>query len=283
MQDTRVVVRQAEPRDAGAILDFFQLVRRRYMTFGGEDVPRLLRTGHVFLAQTGPLIWGVLVIAGDRLPWGQIKALGLIDGWGARTGIDMLLAHARETLVKAGVRDLFCVLTEPWLQGPLERIGFNVIDRVVTLLRQAHTMPPVPKGPASLRVILPEELEAVVRVDAAAFSPQWRYVSGDLVQMLATGCRIVVARMEGEIVGYCCVETQGEVGHIGRLAVHPRWQGQGIGRQLLLDAMHYLRDTGAVRLSLNTQMSNKGALRLYESLRFRRFGRAYPVLEKRIL
>ena len=100
--------------------------------------------------------------------------------------------------------------------------------------------------------------------------------------MLTTGCRMAVATVHGEIVGYSCVEMKGEVGHIARVAVHPHWQEQGIGRQLVLDAMHYLSEAGATRLSLNTQQSNRRALHLYESLQFRRFGRVIPVLEKHL-
>jgi len=44
--------------------------------------------------------------------------------------------------------------------------------------------------------------------------------------------------------------------------------------------MHYLRARGAIRISLNTQISNRRAIHLYENLHFRRFGRVIPILTR---
>ncbi len=279
---TQVTIRQATTTDISEIDHFFRHIRRRYITFGTEDLPHLLRTGLVYLAQTGPLTWGVLAVSPRTPGWGQLRAVGLIDGWQAVAGVRLLFRHALPGLRGQGIHTLYCTLTEAWLHGPLEAVGFEVTERIVTLLRHAHSLPAIPSGPAELRLILPQELEQVEAVDAAAFPNKWHYTRRELAHMLTTGCRMAVATVHGEIVGYSCVEMKGEVGHIARVAVHPHWQEQGIGRQLVLDAMHYLSEAGATRLSLNTQQSNRRALHLYESLQFRRFGRVIPVLEKHL-
>ena len=280
MSSTQVVVRRARSSDVQDILDFFRLVRRKYITFGREDLPHILKTGLVFMAQTGPLIWGVLAVSPKAPGWGQIRALGLIDGWQANAGVGLLMKHARPVLSEHHIHTLYAIMNEAWLQGPLENAGFQTSERLVTYLRHAHSIPEVPSGPAQLRIILPEELERVAEVDLAAFPPQWHYSERELAHMLATGCRLIVAVHADQIVGYSCVEAQGDVGHIARLAVHPLWQGLGIGRQLLLDAMHYLRSAGVIRISLNTQATNRRAIHLYEDLHFRRFGRVIPILTR---
>ncbi len=280
MAHTQLTVREARASDVADIANFFRHVRRRFVTFGEEDLPYLLREGHVFVAQTGHLLWGVLVLSSLTNGWARLRGLGLIDGWQALAGVRLLWSAAAPALADRNVSTVDCVLTEAWLHGPLEGAGFRVVDRVVTLLRHTHSMPDVPEGPARVRLLRPDEVAVVERVDADAFPPQWHYTRRDLTHMLATGCRITVATIEEEVVGYVAVEQHGEFGHVIRLAVHPLWQDQGIGRQLLLDAMHFLREAGATRLSLNTQQSNVKALKFYERLQFRRFGRVIPVLEK---
>jgi len=280
MSSTQVVVRRAQPSDTQDILEFFRLVRRKYITFGREDLPYILKTGLALVAQTGPLIWGVLAISPKAPGWGQVRALGLIDGWQANAGVGLLMKHVRTLLEEHHIHTLYAIMHETWLQGPLESAGFKAEERLITYLRHAHSIPEVPEEPAHLRIILPEELDLVAQVDEAAFPPQWHYTERELAHMLATGCRLIVAIHDDQIVGYSCVDAQGDVGHIARLAVHPLWQGRGIGRQLLLDAMHYLSAAGAIRISLNTQSSNRRAIHLYENLHFRRFGRVVPILTR---
>ncbi len=282
MFGTRVDVRRGRTTDTPEILHFFTRVRRRYVSFGDEDLPWLLRHGLVFVAEAPPLLWGVLVVKRTGTPHGFIRALGLIDGWPAEVGVHTLLAHAYPVLQQENVEVLHCILTETWLHAPLEANGFTVAERIITLLRHTRDIPRPPAGPARLRLVRPDELPQVAAVDAAAFPPPWQYTRAVLAAMLTTGGRMTVAEVDGALVGYACAELRGDTGHIARLAVHPDYQNRGIGRQLLLDAMHYLAAAGATRLTLNTQQTNRPALHLYETLQFRRFGRAIPVMEKRL-
>ncbi len=283
MPPTQIIVRPAEVKDAQEIEHFFRHVRRRYITFGMEDLPQLIREGLVFVAKTGGLIWGVLAVSPkDAGEWGHIRGVGIIDGWQARAGVGLLLYGARSHLRNRGVRALYIILTEEWLHGPLHAHGFVQASRLGTYLRHAHSIPPVPRDPAALRLVRPDDIPQVAQVDRAAFAPLWSYSARELTYLLALGCRMVVAEMDGRIVGYACGEVIGDIGHIARLAVHPDRQGQGIGRQLLLDTMTYLHSVGVTRFSLNTEIDNPQATRLYESLNFRRFGRLIPVLVKDI-
>lgn len=282
MTQAQLSVREARASDAADIQNFFRQVRRRFLTFGAEDLPHILREGYVFVAQTSRLLWGALVLSPRGENLAQVRGLGLIDGWQAVTGVRLLIQAAGHSLRRAGIHTLYCVLTEAWLHGPLEAAGFQGVDRVVTFMRHTRNLLPVPDGPARVRLLQPHEVSIIAQLDADTFPPQWHYSRRELAHMLATGCRITVATMGETIVGYACVEVKGEFGHIVRLAVHPLWQERGIGRQMLLEAMHYLSQAGATRLTLNTQQSNRRALLLYERLGFRRFGRVIPVLEKRL-
>jgi ribosomal protein S18 acetylase RimI-like enzyme len=71
------------------------------------------------------------------------------------------------------------------------------------------------------------------------------------------------------VVGYAICGASGGRGFVQRLAVRPEAQGHGIGRRLLLDGLHWLRDLKAGEIAVNTQLGNDAALALYRRVGFR--------------
>lgn len=59
---------------------------------------------------------------------------------------------------------------------------------------------------------------------------------------------------------------------ISNVAVHPDWQGRGIGRALMEAALDYARDNGASWVVLQVRDDNRVARQLYESMGFRSVG-----------
>jgi ribosomal protein S18 acetylase RimI-like enzyme len=57
-------------------------------------------------------------------------------------------------------------------------------------------------------------------------------------------------------------------GYIGMLAVDKAYRKHGIGNSLVNRALLRMMDIGCVSVVLETEISNKGALRLYENLGF---------------
>jgi len=68
----------------------------------------------------------------------------------------------------------------------------------------------------------------------------------------------------GEVVGTAAfkVLASGE-GHLRGMAVHPRFQDQGVGEKLLSAAEHGLRECGCSRVSLDTTSPLKKAIAFY--------------------
>ena len=62
------------------------------------------------------------------------------------------------------------------------------------------------------------------------------------------------------IVGYGAA-----ISYLQRVAVHPQWQRQGMGRSLVRVAARKARSVGARVMLLNTQIDNSGAIAMYES------------------
>ena len=70
----------------------------------------------------------------------------------------------------------------------------------------------------------------------------------------------------GTIQGLRLNALEGAIQNIG---VVPAFRGKGVGRELLIRALHGFRDTGCSKVNLEVTVHNTGAIRLYESVGFR--------------
>jgi ribosomal protein S18 acetylase RimI-like enzyme len=81
-----------------------------------------------------------------------------------------------------------------------------------------------------------------------------------------------VALFREEVIGWCDVSPMMGEGfaHCGRLGmgVHRDFRGQGIGTQLLAQAMQKSREKGLERIELEVYGSNESAIRFYERAGF---------------
>lgn len=81
---------------------------------------------------------------------------------------------------------------------------------------------------------------------------------------------VLVARFEGELVGFCTAYDDIESIRFGRrvwvedLAVHPERRSLGVGKRLLDEAKQWARDRGAGRLQLESGEARTDAHRFYE-------------------
>ena len=84
-------------------------------------------------------------------------------------------------------------------------------------------------------------------------------------------CRVVVARLDGQLVGTATLSTfitltDGLVGHVEDVVVSAAARGAGVGR-LLMDALHdQARTLGLNYVELTTRPSREAANTLYQSL-----------------
>jgi len=87
--------------------------------------------------------------------------------------------------------------------------------------------------------------------------------------ILMPGGRILFATLGAECVACCALLPVGpDEYEVGKMAVTERYQGQGIGRKVLLAAIGTARSAGARRLWLETNRVLGPAIRLYESVGF---------------
>jgi len=90
----------------------------------------------------------------------------------------------------------------------------------------------------------------------------------------ATDCGVIVHKIDGKIAGFCCTCIYGHESEKGAavwirwIDVTPEYQGQGIGRNLLMQTLQYGIEHGAKRAFLAADLENKNAVKLYESVGF---------------
>ncbi len=83
----------------------------------------------------------------------------------------------------------------------------------------------------------------------------------------------VAVTPNGEMVGTIASSVEGVEGHLRGMAVRPAWQGRGIAEQLLLAAEADLIAAGCARITLDTTMPLRRAIRFYQKHGFAPTGR----------
>jgi len=169
-----------------------------------------------------------------------------------------------------------------WFRSTLESSGFFQVDQVVVLLWETSQI--LPENRASqfmIRIMKPEDLEAVELVDHAAFIPLWQFSPSGLEAGFQESAFATVVENSDGIIAYQISTSTSFGGHLARLAVHPHYQNRGIGYALLQDVLKEFQRRGARNVTVNTQLSNISSLALYAKARFRRTGEEYPVYQYR--
>lgn len=157
-----------------------------------------------------------------------------------------------------------------------QRIGFDLLEGILTYEHTriadfaGDTIAPrqefCPVTPADV-----ELFQAVKQLDTAAFTWLWRnsdqefhwWLSQPTVQMFA-------GMFGGRVCSYYGVTLFQNYAHLDRIAVHPDFQGQGLGRETLHVALRRLASLGVRTVGLSTQRHNGVSTRLYEDSGFRR-------------
>ena len=156
--------------------------------------------------------------------------------------------------------------------------GFEVRERLHLLSHDLRRMPVA--APEAHRRARPSDHPAVLDVDARAFPLFWRLDQASLDDALdaTPRTRFRVASRDDSVVAYAITGRSGRRGFLQRLAVHPDHRRSGLGRGLVVDALHWLRRRRVTRAVVNTPADNHAALALYESLGFEREARGLSVL-----
>ncbi len=173
---------------------------------------------------------------------------------------------------------------ETWLRPLLTAAGFHEALRVVLLRRETGPLPPPPDLPAAwrLRPMQAADLPAVHAIDWQAFAPPWRYSGAVLQEAFQQAALATVVEGPEGVLGFQISSASPLGAHLARLAVHPRAQGQGIGKALVHHMLRHFQQSGAYQVTVNTQTDNHASLHVYRQAGFRRTQNEYPIYLYRV-
>jgi len=114
-----------------------------------------------------------------------------------------------------------------------------------------------------IRLMDVDDLDQVMEVEKDCFTNPWDesvFFSEITKNQFAY---YLVAELEGKIIGYCGLWVIVDEAHITNIAIHSSLRRQGIGDYLFRGALEMAKTLGAVKISLEVRVSNKGAQALY--------------------
>jgi ribosomal protein S18 acetylase RimI-like enzyme len=167
-----------------------------------------------------------------------------------------------------------------WFENLLISSAFEWTHSITMLSWESQPVGAAPvQSSVNLRPMTLDDLGAVQRVDASSFTPIWQNSLSYLELAYRQATIATVAEKDGHTIGYQISTTTPLGGHLARLAVDPRLQGQGIGYLLLHDLLSQFIRRGANIVTVNTQKDNTASLALYQRMGFKFSGEEYPVYQ----
>ncbi len=96
--------------------------------------------------------------------------------------------------------------------------------------------------------------------------------------------QVLVADSESAIAGTIAGARNGNEGHLRGMAVLPEWKGTGLAALLLSNMEAWLKEQGCTRITLDTTLPLKAAIRFYEKAGYSHAGKVtdffgMPLLE----
>ena len=111
------------------------------------------------------------------------------------------------------------------------------------------------------------DVDGMHQVEQATFAVPWSRAS--IEAELTNPCaRYLVARENGEVIGYAGMWLVIDEGHVTNVAVRADKRGQGLGKELMKRLIQLAADSGMIWMTLEVRHSNKVAQNLYHTFGF---------------
>jgi len=191
---------------------------------------------------------------------------------------ELLWEAAKQELVQIGKIRVAVISLQSWFNVLLDASKFEHTDNVIVLMwDRSTTIPNSIETSITIRPMLPEDLATILIIDNEAFGEVWKNSMEALELAYQLSSVATVAESGDEIVGYQYSTASAMGGHLARLAVKTRMQGQGIGYLLVHQVLSQFRKQGFRHVTVNTQQNNAASLALYSKAGFSLTGESYRV------
>ncbi len=219
-----------------------------------------------------------LLIGGSHNPTVQLPDTPILQSW-------------VDTLSRWGYDSVRTSPLAPVAVTALSAVGFNTSQKLTLLerpdIRAVTVSQPLrsvrPRFPMS-RMPTPSMVEAILRIDCAAFGQEWMMDRETFREALhaTRRARIFVSRVDGELSGFVIAGITDSYGFIQRLAVHPDFQRRGEASSLVQNALSWIHARGCRSTVVNTEVSNAAALSIYEDNGFVPLEYSLSVMERQL-
>lgn len=213
----------------------------------------------------------------DGIAW--VRLFACLEGMNLSAVFGLLLDKALEMYPLPSGTLLASMVLIPWYREILEKNGFHLHQKIVSLARAAKSpIPHIPGCPGlEIRRMFPHDVPAVEEIDAEAFEPLWQNPAPSLIRALEQSAYATVAEINDEIVGYQLSTGDFYSTHLARLAVKPCLHNQGIGGHLVSDLLHRDDEEEIECTTVNTQKENTASQALYLKLGFCMTGEEFSI------
>ena len=121
-----------------------------------------------------------------------------------------------------------------------------------------------------LRTMVESDISKIFAIEFISQLVPWSRET--FVHCLTAGYSGWVVEKDNEVVGFIILSYESGEGHILNLCVHPHFQHQGLGKQLMVHALETAKEHGAKIIYLEVRRSNVNAISLYQKMAFSQIG-----------
>ena len=240
-----------------------------------------LGTAGFVLAEHGRQLHACLAVGAEPPPaaWVRVAAVAWEMRYRPLPLLRPLFEAVLPYLAAQGVSQLGWMSGQSWADKWLPELGFEIVAWLESYVKEDMAVPPhIPNPAVAIRPARAEDLPLLAEIETAAFAPLWRQSGRSLQLGWGQALSMEVAEIDGRVVGYQhSVPTQENCAHLARIAIHPAWQGQGVGAALLAQAVRGYAALGFSHASLNAQVEGTAAHALYTKFGFHPISYRVPV------
>ena len=138
---------------------------------------------------------------------------------------------------------------------------------------------PEPVEKLVIQDMQPEDVDEVVKIETWSFSDPWSK-ENFLAELDLPFSWVWAAKLDEELVGYCCCWEIEEELQIANLAVHQNFRNQGVGKKILQEILNRACQKKIKKVTLEVRESNQFGLKLYHAFGFAEIGRRKRYYQK---
>jgi [ribosomal protein S18]-alanine N-acetyltransferase len=114
------------------------------------------------------------------------------------------------------------------------------------------------------------DVEPVMEIERRIHPHPWTH--GNFTDALDSRYIGKVAELDGNMIGYAVLMPAMDEAHLLNIGIDAKYQGKGLGSELLQKMLELARETGIRRIILEVRPSNTAAMALYSKGGFREIG-----------